>query len=231
MSNASHASTHEAKIFCVGAGRTGTTSLESFFRSLGFRVGSQAKGELCLKDWAARNFAPIVSLACSAQFFQDMPFNCPFTFQAMDMAFPGSKFILSVRDDPEQWYTSLTRYHTKAIGKGRLPTADDLSEFPYRYKGWILEALKLVYGVTHEEPYRKETLISAYQRHNEEVKKYFRHRSESLLVVNLSDTSAAQQIVEFVGLTYHGELIPHLNRSNDTRKNEQKSAVGPRASG
>ena len=211
-------STNEAKVFCVGAGRTGTTSLKSFFGALGFRVGDQAQGELCLKDWAVRNFAPIIALARSAQFFQDMPFSCPFTFQAMDTAFPGSKFILSVRDDPEQWYTSLTRFHTKIIQKGTLPTADDLREFPYRYKGWILEALKLVYGVTDEEPYRKQTLINAYERHNEAVKRYFMHRSESLLVVKISDSSAAQQLVEFVGLTYRGERMPHLNRNNDDNK-------------
>lgn len=204
-----------AKIFCIGAGKTGTTSLESFFRSLGFRVGNQERGELLLKEWAVRNFAPIVSLSRSAQFFQDTPFNCPFTFQAVDMAFPSSKFILSVRDDSEQWFASLTRFHTKLVGKGRLPTGDDLREFPYRYKGWILEALKLVYGVSDEEPYRKETLINAYERHNGEVKRYFMYRSESLLVVNISDSNAAQQISEFVGVKYRGARMPHLNRSDD----------------
>ncbi|HEY5073294.1 MAG TPA: sulfotransferase [Pyrinomonadaceae bacterium] len=203
------------KIFCIGAGKTGTTSLESLFKSLGFHVGDQERGELLLKEWATRNFAPIVSLGASAQFFQDMPFNCPFTFQAMDMAFPNSKFILSVRDDGEQWFGSLIRFHTKLIGKGRLPTAEDLRVFPYRYAGWILEALKLVYGVTDEEPYRKETLITAYERHNDEVKRYFRYRSESLLVINISDKGAAERIIEFVGLDYHDELMPHLNRSDD----------------
>src|SRR4051812_30592485 len=109
------------KIFCVGAGRTGTTSLGSFFASLGFRVGDQPTGELLLHAWAGRDFTPIISLANSAQVFQDFPFNCPFTFQAMDMAFPNSKFILSIRDNSEQWYTSLTRFHIRLFGSGRLP--------------------------------------------------------------------------------------------------------------
>lgn len=203
----------EAKIFCIGAGKTGTTSLESFFRSLGFPVGDQATGELLLPQWAVRNFAPIISLAESARFFQDIPFSCPFTFQAMDMAFPGSKFILSVRDDPEQWYGSVVRFHTKIIGKGRLPTADDLREFPYRYKGWLWEALEVVYGVSEEEPYRKDILIDWYTRHNDEVKRYFIGRGESLLIVNISDKTAAQRIVEFLGLPYGGEQMPYLNRS------------------
>ena len=203
----------ESKIFCIGAGKTGTTSLESFFRSLGFRVGDQAKGELLVHEWAVRNFAPIIALAEAAQFFQDIPFSCPFTFQAMDTAFPGSKFILSVRDDAEEWFASVTRFHTKIIGKGRLPTADDLKEFPYRYKGWLWEAVKVIYGVSEEEPYRKDFLIDWYTRHNDEVKRYFAYRRDSLLVVNVSDQRAAEQLMTFVGLPYKGEQMPHLNPS------------------
>jgi hypothetical protein len=205
----------ESKIFCVGFGKTGTTSLEAFFSSLGFQTGDQAGGELLLQEWAVRNFTPIISLARSAQFFQDAPFNYPFTFQAMDMTFPNSKFILSVRDNSEQWYRSLTRFHTKIIGKGTLPTVDDLGECLYRYKGWMLEAFRLAYDVSDEEPYAKEKVIRAYERHNDEVKRYFRYRKESLLVVKVSDESAARQIMEFVGLQYRGEQMPHLNRSDE----------------
>jgi hypothetical protein len=202
------------KVFCIGAGKTGTTSLESFFRSLGFRAGDQERGELLLRDWSVRNFEPVISLAKSADFFQDMPFNCPFTFQAMDMAFPNSKFILSVRDNADQWYASLIRFHTKSVGKGTLPSAEALKDFPYRYKGWIFEALKLVYGVSDREPYNKQTLIRAYEGHNAEVKRYFMYRPESLLIINVADATAAQKVIEFVGAPYRGERMPHLNRSN-----------------
>lgn len=201
------------KIFCVGAGKTGTTSLEAFFKSLGFTVGDQETGELLLEQWAVRNFQPVIALAESAQVFQDMPFNCPFTFQAMDSAFPNSKFILSVRNDAEEWFHSLARFHTSLIGKRRLPTPRDLRSFPYRYEGWILDALIRVYGVTEEEPYHKETLMTAYERHNQQVKAYFRYRPQSLLVVNLVEPDAVRQVVEFVGLPYRSETMPHLNRS------------------
>ena len=58
------------------------------------------------------NFAPIIAFARTAQLFQDIPFALPFTFQALDQPFPGSKFILSVRRDAEEWYGSLTRFAT-----------------------------------------------------------------------------------------------------------------------
>jgi len=86
------------KVFCIGANKTGTTSLAMFFRSINYKVGNQEEGELLLKEWSIRNFGPIIELAKTADFFQDIPFSCPYTYQALDMAFPAAKFILSVRD-------------------------------------------------------------------------------------------------------------------------------------
>jgi hypothetical protein len=200
------------KVFCVGAGKTGTTSLAAFFSTLDYRVGAQDKGEALLRRWAQRDFAPIVALADTADFFQDLPFSCPYTFQAMDVAFPGSKFILTCRESNE-WYRSLTTFHTALLGKGRLPTAEDLSAFLYRDAGWILDALRLVYGAPADDPYNRDTLIRAYERHNESVKDYFAHRPQSLLVVGLGAPTAAREIVEFVGERFSGQQLPHLNRT------------------
>ncbi len=203
-----------AKIFCIGFGKTGTTSLEAFFRGLGFKLGDQAAGELLIREWAARNFEPIVALARTAQVFQDIPFGLPFTFVALDSAFPGAKFIHSVRDDAAQWYRSITRFHTNIGEKDRLPTADDLKEYPYRYKGWLFEAMQLIYGTPEQEPYDKARLTAAYEGHNRAIAEYFRHRPESLLTINAADARAAEKILHFLGMAYTGQTMPHLNRSD-----------------
>jgi hypothetical protein len=202
------------KIFCIGAFKTGTTSLGAFLASLGFPVGSQPAGERLLRDWAAGNFGPIFALARTAQAFQDMPFCCPGLFEHLDRAFPGARFILSVRDDAEQWYASLVRFHTRLVGKRRLPTAQDLKEFPYRYKGWLFEALQLIAGIPETAPYDKARLIGVYEAHNAAAIRHFRGRPDALLVVNLADPAAAARIVRFVGLPYAGQALPHLNRSD-----------------
>jgi hypothetical protein len=202
-----------AKIFCIGMGKTGTTSLEAFFRGLGFTLGNQNKGEDLLDDWATRNFAPIVAFARSAQVFQDIPFCLPFTYIALDRAFPGSKFILSVRNDAQEWYDSLVRFITMLVGKGRIPTEADLREYVYRHEGWIMDSLKLIYGVSEDAPFDKTRLTSVYERHNAAVKEYFKHRPDDLLTVNLRDTSTAERIMDFIGLPYKGETMPHLNPS------------------
>ena len=160
------------KVFCVGSGRTGTTSLASFFDTLGYRVGAQHKGEALLRRWAEGDYAPIVTLAESRGFLPRPALQLPATFQAMDTAFPGSKFILTWRQ-PDEWYRSLTTFHTALVGKGHLPTAEELNEFSYIHTGWILEALRLVYGISQDDPYNRDRPIRSYEQHGENVKSLF----------------------------------------------------------
>src|SRR6056297_564727 len=101
------------KIFCVGLNKTGTTSLKKEMEFQGHTVGNQRQAELLFDDWVKRKFNRIVRYCHTAQFFQDSPFSLPYTFIVLDQAFPGSKFILTVRDNPEQWYNSLIHFHGK----------------------------------------------------------------------------------------------------------------------
>ena len=44
----------------------------------------------------------------------------------MDHFFPESKFILTIRDNSEQWYNSITKFHAKLWGKeNRVPTKEE----------------------------------------------------------------------------------------------------------
>jgi hypothetical protein len=89
-------------VFCIGRNRTGTTSLQRALQDLGFKLGVQAAAELLLHHWAPREFGPIVRYCKTAQAFQDTPFSLPYTYQIVDYAFPGWKFILSIRDDEDE---------------------------------------------------------------------------------------------------------------------------------
>jgi hypothetical protein len=200
------------KIFCIGANKTGTTSLKAFLRTLGVPVGSQHKGEALLGAWRERNFGPILELASSARAFQDFPFSAPFTYQALDAGFPEAKFILTVRD-AESWYRSLTSFHTRIIGKERLPTAEDLRAFAYVYPGWILDVMKAVYGIDDASPYDKAALVGCFERHNAAVTEYFRYRGGSLLIINLATLGSAERIATFCGLRYEGQPMLHLKKT------------------
>ena len=206
-------STGGRKIFCVGRNKTGTTSIGAALRSLGFTLGLQARGEMLRGDWARRDFTRIVALCRTADAFQDVPFSSADTFRAVDAAFPGSKFILTVRDDPEQWFESLVRFHTKLVNKGRLPTADDLRELDYRYKGFLWEAFVLNYGDDERLLYDKDAYIARYLDHNRKVAEHFRHRPADLLELNVGHADAMQRLCDFLDVPYRGQSMPHLNRS------------------
>src|SRR5690606_32403789 len=100
-------------MFCIGLNKTGTTTLETGLKAFNYKMGDQKTGELLFKDWYKRDFKKIIALAKTADAFQDAPFSFPFTFIALDQHFPNAKFILTVRDSPEQWYKSLTTFHSK----------------------------------------------------------------------------------------------------------------------
>jgi len=203
-----------AKVFCIGQNKTGTTSVEAVLKQLGYKMGNQAKAELLIHDWAKRDFRNIVKFCKSADAFQDIPFSNDFTYEILDYAFPGSKFILTVRSSKDEWYRSITRFHTKLIGKERLPTADDLKAFAYRYKGWMWENMQLKYGIDEATVYDYKIFTDQYERYNQTAIEYFRYRQEDLLVLNLADSDAMENLYKFLGFPYDGREMPHLNRSN-----------------
>src|SRR3954469_8228837 len=180
-----------AKVFCIGFTKTGTTSLERGLRDLGYRLGNQHQGESLLPHYVSRNFRPIVEFCLSADAFQDAPFCFPFTYVALDQSFPNAKFILSVRDDAEQWYRSIVRFHGNGFANGRVPTKDDLVKAEYSYPGYVWDSFRAVFNPPENDVYNQATLVSQYERHNAAARDYFRFKS-NLLEINLSQGGAYQ---------------------------------------
>lgn len=201
------------KIFCIGANKTGTTSVERVFRSLGLKVGNQARAERLLHDWGRRDFRKIISYCRWAEAFQDIPFSYPDTFRYMDAAFPGSKFILTVRNNPDEWFDSLVRFHTQLVGKNRIPTAEDLRQFNYLYPGFLWDAQRLRYGADESTVYDRQLYTRCYREHNQAVMGYFKGRREDLLVLNVAESDAMEKLLTFLGYAYSGQKMPHVNAS------------------
>jgi len=209
----SYSAIGKQKIFCIGQNKTGTTSLAVALRNLGVPVGRQSWAERLLSDWGRRDFRRIAWYCRTAQAFQDVPFSLPYTFQAMDIHYPGSKFILTVRDNPEQWYQSLINFLIKKFGREAISSQDALKEVAYCYKGFISDVQSLSHGVTNEAPYNKDVLISYYNFHNKMVVDYFRNRPEDLLVLNVAEPGAHRKLCEFLNLTCHSDEFPWENKT------------------
>lgn len=204
---------HKTKYFCIGRNKTGTTSLEKAFKDLGFVVGNQREAEILAdRYYFEGNFAPIIKYCRTAMVFQDAPFSYPETFKHLDKAYPGSKFILTVRDNPEQWYQSITRFHAKRFGNGRIPSVEDLQNATYVRKGFMYNTVRL-HGTPDSDPYNKEIMIAHYERHNQSVLEYFKDRPSDLLVINVADKGAYRKFVDFVGVQSRFEDFPWENKT------------------
>lgn len=201
------------KIFCIGLNKTGTTSVRRAWQDLGLIVGNQAEARDLLAPWLERDFAPIIQYCKSAQAFQDSPFSFPYTYIALDQAFPGSKFILTVRNDAEQWYKSITKFHGKKWANGAIPTKEDLMEAINGVKGrpWVVN--RALFDTPEDQPYRKADFLDFYNRHIEDVTRYFKHRPNDLLVINLSERGAYQEFVDFLGVESQYHSFPWENKT------------------
>ena len=74
-------------------------------------------------------------------------------------------------------------------------------------------AHQLVYGCDESSTYHKRSYTQHYEKHNADVHDYFRHRSQDLLVLNLSEPDAMQRLCAF--LEWAGaDSTPASNRSS-----------------
>lgn len=136
------------KIFCIGMNKTGTTSLAVVLSILGYKLADQKEGEkYTVYDLNRGNFSPLIKYIEKYDAFQDMPFCMGQTYVALDALFPGSKFILTIRD-PDEWFQSLLGFHSSILEKhiyspdGR-PDKKTIDDWDYIYKGYSSENIKL----------------------------------------------------------------------------------------
>ncbi|MCS3924893.1 hypothetical protein J2T59_001987 [Methanosalsum natronophilum] len=177
-------------------------------------MGNQRKAEILYdKYYFNGKFEPIIEYCKTAQVFQDVPFSCPDTFKYLDQAYPGSKFILTIRNNPEQWYNSITRFHAKKFGlNGRIPTTEDLLNAEYIRKGFMYNTVKL-HDTPDDDPYNKQIMIDHYKKYNSDVIDYFKDRPQDLLVINLAEPQSYMRFVKFVGINSPYSDFPWENKT------------------
>lgn len=168
------------RVFCVGAHRTGTRSLGHALRALGLATSHWAEHNEIMQDLIEGRFRLQIMERFDA--VADLPI--PSIYRQLDEEFPGSRFILTIRD-PASWLVSATE-HTKNR---------DLTIEEY-----------LFYGAWRFEPDRA---MSRYLQHNSEVMRYFKNRGD-MLVLDVSAPSAWNELSEFLGCSAPTEIpFPH----------------------
>jgi hypothetical protein len=207
------------KVFCIGFNKTGTTSLLHSLKAHGYIFGNFGQGERLIDSYSIRDFGKIVDYCRYGSAVKDVPLSLPQVFIALDQSFPKSKFILTIRDNPDQWYESITRFHSITFGNGTdIPTYNDLINCVYCYRGWAWKYIHECYGTDIDDPYNKSKMIQCYERHLDDVEIYFRNRRNDLLVINVAERTSYHKMCEFLHLDPLSDEFPWRNKTNDRRK-------------
>ena len=159
------------RIFGIGMHKTATTSLHKAFQILGFDSLHWGRGEAPL-IWEEVNAAGRSMTLERFYAACDMPI--PLLYQKLDEAYPGSKFILTIRDEAK-WLKSVERLWDPEYNASR-----------WQWDVWPISNRlhKAMYGRTD---FDAETFLARYRRHNAEVREYFEHRPDDLLVLDMED--------------------------------------------
>ena len=202
------------KVFCIGFGKTGTTSMKKLLSDMGFIVGNQIAGEMLIRDYAENRFDNIIRYFHVADAFQDCPSSLPGIYKIQDKEFPKSKFILTIRDSAEQWYDSLVRHHTRVFSSTKnKPTLSDLENSKRQYKGRALYAQKAIFNFPEFPLYDPDHYKSVYNQHIRDTEDYFSGR-DNFLKINLRETNSLERLCNFLGFKIpYGYSLPHLLKS------------------
>jgi hypothetical protein len=177
----------KAKVFCVGFHKTGTTSIALALKALGYRVtGPNGVHDPDIETNALRMAYGLVG---KYDAFQDNPW--PVIYRELDAKYPGSRFILLLRDSGS-WIESQVKHF------GR-------KETPMR---------KWIYGVGCPEG-NEEIYVRRFEGHNAEVLKHFENRPRDLLVMNLARGDGWAKLSPFLGADIPEGPFPHGNKASD----------------
>ena len=181
----------ERKVFGIGISRTGTTSLNKALCRLGYNsihaplsIIKRVEARVVLNEKAVMRYEAMSDSTVA------------FMYKELDAAFPGSKFILTVRD-VEKWVVSMRRVRKVYPILLMIPKASQLFH----------EAFGDGY------PNDEDAMRAAFLRHTQEVHAHFEGRDD-LLVMDFAAGDGWEKLCRFLGKLVPDTPFPHNNNKS-----------------
>ncbi|BAU50345.1 hypothetical protein SVA_3811 [Sulfurifustis variabilis] len=180
------------KVVGIGFGKTGTSTLATCLRQFGFRHKTWDKR---LYDAYARgDLRPINEALEAHDSFDDWPW--PVLYREIDARYPGSKFILTVRKDPETWLRSLETHARRRADRTRI---------------WR------IYGLEPDH-FDSAKVRQRYLQHIDEVHAYFKDRPRDFLEVCWEAGDGWDKLAAFLEMPLPQMPFPHAYRTPGDRE-------------
>jgi hypothetical protein len=186
------------KVFGIGFQKTATTTLKWALYALGYDV--KGGGFEMVPELAKGNLQPAFDMADQFDAFENHPW--PNLFREMDARYPGSKFILTLRDE-ESWIKSVVNHF------GFVP---DIMQ-------------KYTYGVGFPAGY-EDLYLARYRQHNADVRAHFKDRPGDLLELNLIEDPSWDALCRFLDKPVPEKPFPYENKGSYSKGKAAVWSVG-----
>ena len=187
------------RVFCIGWHKTGTTTLGLALLDLGYDVlGARLDMAEPLLE-GDRETA--VSLAGNFDAVQDVPWAA--LFKELDAAYPGSKFILTVREE-ESWLNSAKKHFKDSY----------VGVHEWLYGNGVLQG-------------NEELYLERFRKHNRDVRDYFQDRGDDLLEMDLIGGDTWEKLCPFLNEPVPQKAFPYENKGKHryTPKDKMKTLL------
>ena len=197
------------RVFGVGLQKTATTSLDRAFGILGLDHLHWGTGE------APRVWREMTSTGRSStleKFYALSDLPIPLLYQELDRGYPGSKFILTIRDEGK-WLSSVEKLWDYRFN----PTRWIWEVFPFSH-----HIHTVLYG---RRTFDREIFLARYRRHNSDVREYFRDRPEDLLVMDMDAGAGWEELCGFLKVSVPAVGYPRGNPTHPTGPTQPTGAA------
>ena len=188
----------ESKVFGIGLSKTGTSSLDRALNELGVRSIHFPSDRTTHRELMEGHYE--LSILQQYQAATDIPI-APFYAQ-LDEIYPGSKFILTVRDI-DSWLRSV-HDHWEFMWRW--------AERDRHFREFLEFITACAYGV-HQ--YQRNRFMYVYDRHLRDVREYFRHRPSDLLILDVCGGEGWERLCPFLRVPVPARPFPVANRREE----------------
>jgi len=194
------------RVFGIGMNKTGTTSLGQALRRLGVVPVATQKlvhaAGLIEALIEREDYEPALRYARMYRAFEDRPWNMWDMYRRLDERYPGSRFVLTVRD-PESWWLSVGRWIKVS-------------------KPWAAERYR---RHLRAESLAEAHMVESYERFNREIGDYFRGRDD-LAVLDFEAGEGWEPLCALLDLPVPDRRFPHTNRQSYDRRDRSRNRRG-----
>lgn len=176
----------QPKIFCIGLSKTGTTSLHTAFKILGYKSFHRPHYAIKQINKAKENGKRLVYYLEEYDVFSDRPFWR--YYRELDRDYPGSKFILNTRGEKE-WVESQLKHNQR----------------------WNIQHPFLSQRLVEKKG--KKKLRNEYRQFYKQVRQYFGKRKD-FIEFDVVGGDEWEKLCRFVGREVPRIPFPHLNKAD-----------------